>query len=76
MKTNQVILILSILFAAFFLSACASKEIVIDSYQQSTFQTAKELEPSCPKGITNDPYPGSCVLYADNNKDSICDLSE
>jgi len=30
----------------------------------------------CPIGITNDPYPGSCGLYTDNNKDGYCDYGE
>jgi hypothetical protein len=31
---------------------------------------------SCPKGITNDPYPGECSRYVDSNSDGICDLSQ
>jgi len=30
----------------------------------------------CPKGLTNDPYPGNCGLYTDKNVNSVCDLSE
>jgi len=30
----------------------------------------------CPRGLTNDPYPGSCNLYSDANSNQICDLSE
>lgn len=30
----------------------------------------------CPHGFVNDPAPGACGLYTDNNNDDICDLSE
>lgn len=32
--------------------------------------------PSCPKGLINDPSPGRCGLYVDENQDRICDLSQ
>jgi hypothetical protein len=31
---------------------------------------------NCPKGLTNDPYPGACRRYVDTNGDGICDLSQ
>ena len=30
----------------------------------------------CPKGLINDPYPGRCRRYIDQNGNGICDLSE
>lgn len=30
----------------------------------------------CPRGLINDPAPGSCGLYNDRNNNGICDLSE
>jgi hypothetical protein len=30
----------------------------------------------CPKGLVNDPYPGSCHHYVDSNGSGYCDLSE
>lgn len=30
----------------------------------------------CPKGLVNDPYPGSCGQYIDTNNNGICDHSE
>ena len=30
----------------------------------------------CPFGLKNEPYPGSCWRYVDENKDGICDLSQ
>lgn len=33
-------------------------------------------ETDCPFNLVNDPYPGQCPRYIDNNDNSICDLSE
>jgi len=30
----------------------------------------------CPFGLVNDPAPGDCRLYRDNNGNDLCDLSE
>lgn len=30
----------------------------------------------CPRGLTNDPYPGRCRLYVDANGNGYCDLSQ
>jgi len=30
----------------------------------------------CPKGLTNDAYPGSCPQYIDTDENGICDHSE
>lgn len=30
----------------------------------------------CPFGLVNDPYPGQCVHYVDQNGSGFCDLSE
>lgn len=32
--------------------------------------------PTCPYGLINDPYPGSCGRYVDTNNDQLCDLSQ
>ena len=31
---------------------------------------------ACPFGVVNDPYPGRCRRYVDQDGDGICDLSE
>ena len=31
-------------------------------------------ETNCPLGIENDPFPGLCTLYVDEDKDGFCDL--
>lgn len=40
----------------------------------STSQSS-QLCVACPKGLTNDPYPGRCRLYVDNDNDGLCDYS-
>jgi hypothetical protein len=42
----------------------------------SIAQAASSIWNSCPKGMVNDPYPGSCHDYIDTNKDKICDRSQ
>ncbi len=34
------------------------------------------IETRCPHGLVNDPYPGHCRRYTDQNGNNICDLSE
>lgn len=33
-------------------------------------------ETDCPFGLVNDPYPGECGRYVDQNENDICDHSE
>ena len=33
-------------------------------------------ETDCPYGLVNDPAPGRCGRYVDENNNGICDLSE
>ena len=35
-----------------------------------------ELADTCPKGMTDDPYPGSCGQYIDINDDGFCDKGQ
>ncbi|MBN2422241.1 hypothetical protein JXB41_03365 [Candidatus Woesearchaeota archaeon] len=54
--------------------------ILITSCAKSAEITEKtgetEFESQCPKGLINDPFPGSCALYTDENNNRICDYSE
>ena len=40
------------------------------------FSSPVQAETDCPFGVENDPAPGQCGLYIDNNGDYICDHSE
>jgi hypothetical protein len=31
---------------------------------------------ACPYGIEKDPQPGQCGIYADKDKNTVCDYSE
>lgn len=59
MKYVILLLIISIIFIG-----CSAQP-------QNTI--VKESELQCPKGLSNEPYPGSCPLYVDNNNDKHCD---
>jgi len=37
--------------------------------------TDQEGGVACPRGLTNDPYPGQCHFYVDSDGDGICDYS-
>lgn len=37
---------------------------------------SKSIETDCPRGEVNDPYPGKCGQYIDENNNDICDNSE
>jgi hypothetical protein len=38
--------------------------------------TSQQVTTRCPRGMVNDPYPGRCHHYVDQNGNGICDLSE
>lgn len=44
--------------------------------KQNTITAEVTNTPSCPRGIENEPYPGTCPTYADANSNGNCDLSE
>lgn len=49
----------------------------IDNYNQADYpELYNNNKPTCPWNIKNDYYPGKCGLYADTDKNSICDLSK
>lgn len=39
-------------------------------------QVIANLQRACPFGLVNDPYPGQCRLYVDEDGDGFCDLSQ
>ncbi len=52
------------------------KKIIILTTLTILFPLAALALESCPYGLTNDPYPGNCGRYVDENSNDICDLSE
>lgn len=42
----------------------------------TTVPVQQNVRSACPRGLINDPYPGKCKRYVDNNGNGICDLSE
>ncbi len=67
---TQVIIILLILVLTL-LSGCTEEKV-----EQNEITAEAVNTPSCPKGLTNDPAPGICYLYQDENSNNVCDLSE
>lgn len=45
-------------------------------HAEEVAQGIKITEANCPWNLKNEPYPGTCALYEDVNKNGICDLSE
>ena len=53
-----------------------SKALAADSAPITAQQPSPSQRMACPFGLVNDPYPGECRHYVDENGNGICDLSE
>ncbi len=42
----------------------------------SSAELENKYSGTCPRGLTNDPYPGVCGQYVDETNDGICDRSQ
>jgi hypothetical protein len=84
---KRIISLAVILIIAFVIAGCSSKQAVENTQtqgqavlqeqnQEPASQDAFVQENSCPRGVTDDPYPGDCWQYADQNQDSLCDLGQ
>lgn len=49
---------------------------LISSYFLFIFLIPPVLAYNCPFSRINDPFPGSCALYTDQNNDGLCDNSQ
>ena len=49
--------------------------IVSTSTNSITF-SENPFSGTCPRGLSNDPFPGVCGSYVDNTNDGICDRSQ
>jgi ferredoxin len=47
-----------------------------ENKSKSPESTEESESEECPLSLKNDPYPGKCDLYKDENENKICDLSE
>ena len=69
--------IIVILFFVLFIASCTAQENItdVDPIEDNTISQGSDgLE--CPFGRIDDPYPGYCRLYTDQNSDGICDYSQ
>jgi hypothetical protein len=61
-------LIIVLLIFVLIISGCTSGDSTGDVVEES---------PGCVyNGISNDPYPGQCGHYVDENSNNLCDLGE
>jgi ABC-type molybdate transport system substrate-binding protein len=70
---NKILSVFLVLILIFLVSGCTS-EIEQNESEEITASAGNSL--SCPRGLVNDPYPGVCHLYTDENSNNICDYSE
>ena len=74
----------TLIIALVLLSGCVSTENIEDmentgadfAHGNSEENTPKAVFVECPFGKADDPYPGECGRYRDQNNDGICDLSQ
>ena len=62
-------------------AACAGCAGAVEASNTASTQSvpmtgAQNVRTACPRGLVNDPYPGHCRLYRDNNGNGYCDLSQ
>jgi len=60
-------------------AVATSQPTAVAPEAQPTLVSAPAVKTSgvaCPSGVLNDPYPGHCRRYVDNNSNGYCDLSE
>ena len=70
---NKVLIALLLIGILALTTSCNAK--AESTPEESTTQNNNYVEPSCPRGMAEDPYPGACFLYVDNDGNHICDLS-
>jgi len=83
---RAIILVLTVLaIGSIILSGCTqapatqsdanlnNQESILAEEPNITVPEENSLAGTCPKGITDDPYPGSCGQYIDKDNDGFCD---
>ncbi len=48
----------------------------VHAHQTESEDVYQEHEVACPWGLREEPYPGTCALYVDTDRNGLCDLSE
>ncbi len=69
---KSVVLIVILAFAVF--AGCTSQAEETANSAAERVESSPKIE--CPNGIEDDPYPGACGLYTDEDLNNICDWSE
>jgi hypothetical protein len=71
---RKVLIMMLLIFAA--TMAGCREDAEAGEQGQVVRGSEQEFVPSCPRGLIDDQYPGSCGIYADSDSNHICDLSE
>ncbi len=71
-------IVLTLILLTLFLSACTSPTANVTKTEETQTPTYTQdvATGGCPRGKHNDPYPGICVLYKDQNSNGECDYGE
>jgi hypothetical protein len=64
-----------VLAALVVLAGCGTPESAQD-VPAATADAFADAVGDCPRGQVNDPAPGLCGAYVDQNKDGLCDRSQ
>ncbi|MBN2102305.1 MAG: hypothetical protein JW716_05540 [Candidatus Aenigmarchaeota archaeon] len=82
----QNIIMLALLVFIILISGCTQAPVndvtgISDSGESPAPEIIRVSEPvpnvvACPFERIEDPYPGECGRYTDQNKDGLCDLSQ
>ncbi len=57
-------------------ATAAASAVTIEPLPTATPVGTQVVRTRCPYGMVNDPYPGKCRRYVDQNGNGFCDLSE
>ncbi|MBW2964532.1 hypothetical protein KY363_03660 [Candidatus Woesearchaeota archaeon] len=66
------LLLISLVLLLVLAAGCAPAE----ELKQEKSSADASVEVQCPAGNINDPAPGQCGLYTDDNRNGVCDYSE
>jgi hypothetical protein len=77
MRAKIVIALTLLMLLSSLLAGCSQEKGTADDQQNvSLSQNTLSGGAECPRGVEDDPYPGSCGLYVDKNNDGFCDLGQ
>lgn len=76
MKLAVIIMTISMFLLATTLLGCSVEGEGAAQGEVSVVQGEPDGVLDCPRGLVDEPYPGTCGFYHDENDDGICDHSQ